>query len=82
MNPEQLLIGGTTAAICLAGLCKQSWLLEHTRKGRKLVDWCGTAAAPLVLRLLLTLGLGFGILLAAGVINPVRYPTAAAGQLR
>ncbi|MCA9055870.1 MAG: hypothetical protein KDA75_18680 [Planctomycetaceae bacterium] len=78
MNPEQLLIGGTTAAMCLAGLWHQGWLLEHTRKGQRLVAWCGSANAAWLLRLLLAAGLGFGVMLAIGVINPLRHPTMSA----
>jgi hypothetical protein len=76
---DQLLIGGVTAAICAAGLWNQAWLLAETPKGRRLVGWCGEAAAPWVLRLLLSLGLGFGLLLACGVINPVRPASTPAG---
>ncbi len=73
MPYDQVLIGGTTAAMCLVGLFKTPWILEQTRKGRKLQQWCGEETAPWVLRLLLAAGLGFGVLLATGVINPVRH---------
>lgn len=73
MISEQALIGSTTAALCAIGLWRQDWLLEETRKGRRLVRWCGAAAAPWVLRIGLALGLGFGVLLAAGVVNPIRW---------
>lgn len=77
---EQVFIGGTTAAMCLAGLCREGWLLQETRKGQRLSRWLGDESAVWVLRLLLACGLGFGVLLAVGVINPVRYSAAAAGE--
>jgi hypothetical protein len=80
MPPEQILIGSATAAMCLAGLCHQGWLLERTRKGRRLAERFGESTGAWMLRLLLALGLGFGVLLAAGIINPVRYPAASARQ--
>jgi hypothetical protein len=82
MPAEQILIGGTTAAMCLAGLCKQAWLLEHTRKGRKLVAWCGAEYAPWIVRLLCALGVGFGLLLATGVINPLSSGSPTSGSAR
>lgn len=80
MHPDQILIGGTTAVMCAVGLWKQGWLLEHTRKGRWLLNACGGAVGPWVLRGLLALGLGFGVLLAAGVINPVQHANPSAGR--
>jgi hypothetical protein len=80
MNLEQLLIGGMTAALCATGLWHDEWLLVHTRKGRKLIAWFGDGRAPWVLRTLLALGLGFGLLLASGILNPIRWdrPSSAA----
>jgi hypothetical protein len=78
MSHDQILIGGTTAAMCLAGLYKPVWLLQHTEKGRRLVRWLGNSRALWLLRFSLAAGLGFGLLLAMGVINPVRYPAASA----
>ncbi len=74
MPAEQILIGGTTAAMCVAGLFKQQWLLVNTRKGQRLVQCVGEAGAPWVLRLLCLLGIGFGVALAAGLINPLNSP--------
>ncbi len=73
MNYEQVLIGGMTAALCVAGLWQEQWLLSQTRKGQRLVRWFGDGRAPWVLRLLLAFGFGFGTLLAVGVLNPVRW---------
>lgn len=73
MISEQAFIGGATAVLCATGIWHQAWLLEHTKKGRKLVRWFGDEPAQWVLRLLLVFGLGFGVLLAAGVLNPVRW---------
>ena len=79
MTNDQILIGGMTAALCAAGLWKSAWLLENTRKGRRLITWCGSEGAAWVLRLALLLGLGFGVLLAIGVVNPVRHAPASSG---
>ena len=73
MPLEQIFIGGATALLCLAGLCHNAWLLEHTRKGRRLVDCFGTVRAVWILRCLFVAGAIFGVLLATGVINPVRW---------
>lgn len=73
MPPEQVFIGGATAALCLAGIWKGPWLLEHTRKGQRLVNWFGPDRAPWVLRFAMISGAIFGILLAIGIINPIRW---------
>jgi hypothetical protein len=73
MSPEQVVIGSATAVLCLAGLRHKSWLLEHTRKGRRLVDCFGTVRAAWILRGLFATGAIFGALLATGVINPVHW---------
>ncbi len=77
MMTEQFLIGGATAMLCVHGLWRQQWLLTETRKGQLLVRWFGPQSAPWVLRICLALGVGFGILLAAGVINPVRWSSSS-----
>ncbi|MFV0444738.1 MAG: hypothetical protein ACK5Q5_14295 [Planctomycetaceae bacterium] len=82
MPPEQIVIGGMTAAMCLAGLLKETWLLEQTRKGQRLTQWCGVAAAPWVLRGLLMIGVGFGLALATGVINPLRFDGVSRDPVR
>ena len=46
----QIFIGSATAVLCLAGLRNNAWLLEHTRKGRRLVDCFGTVRAVWILR--------------------------------
>jgi hypothetical protein len=76
MNLEQVLVGGLTAALCVTGLWHDDWLLTNTRKGRKLIAWFGDDRAPWVLRTLLALGLGFGLLLATGILNPIRWDRA------
>lgn len=73
MATEQVLIGGTTAALCLAGLRHAEWLLEHTRKGRRLATRFGDVGAARILKLLLLAGALFGGLLASGIINPIRW---------
>lgn len=73
MTYEQIFIGGATAAMCCAGLFSEEWLLENTRKGRRLVNWFGDGRAPWVLRSLLGIGLGFGLALATGLVNPIHW---------
>lgn len=73
MSPEQAFVGTATAVLCLAGLRCNAWLLEHTRKGRRLVGRFGTVPAVWILRGLFVAGAIFGVLLATGVINPVRW---------
>lgn len=73
MSGEQIFIGLTTSALCGAGLYRDVWFLSETRKGRKLVAACGEEKALWILRGLLTAGLGFGLLLAVGVVNPIRW---------
>ena len=73
MPIEQTLIGGMTAALCILGLWNVEWLLEHTRKGRRLVVRFGDVGASRILKLLLLAGVLFGGLLATGVVNPVRW---------
>jgi len=73
MANEQILIGYTTAALCVAGLFKSSWLLEHSRHGQRLIRWFGADRAPYVLKLLLGLGFLFGILLGSDWIQPIRW---------
>ncbi len=73
MEPEQVFIGTATAILCLIGLWQNAWFLEHTPKGRRLADWFGTRKAAWLLRGLFAAGAVFGLLLAAGIINPVRW---------
>jgi hypothetical protein len=73
MNYEQIFIGGATAAMCAAGLFSEGWLLEHTRKGQRLVNWFGDGRAQWVLRCLLAVGIGFGLALATGLVNPIHW---------
>lgn len=73
MPRDQVFMGVAIAAACLAGLWKGRWFLTNTRKGRRLVGWLGENSALWILRGLLASGLLFGILLAGGIINPVRW---------
>ena len=73
---EQIFIGVAVAAGCLLGLLSEHWLLEQTRKGRRLERWLGKHRAIWVLRVLLLLGMIFGILLAINVIRPLHWSSA------
>jgi len=74
---EQTFIGGTTALLCVAGLWHQGWLLSETPKGQKLISRLGEHGAALTVRLLLVLGLIFGLALAAGFVHPIRWSRVA-----
>jgi hypothetical protein len=73
MTNERILIGTVSAALCLLGLWRQRWFLHETAKGQRLIAWFGEERALWVLRLLLTLGIVFGTLLAIGVIRPLEW---------
>ena len=73
MSKEQILVGALVALVSLHGLWKADWLLEHTRKGQKLVGWLGPEKALWVLRGLLIAAVVFGVLLATNVVRPIRW---------
>lgn len=73
MSYDQLFMGVAVAALCLMGLCHQQWLLTHTKKGQWLVERFGEQRALWVLRGLLLAGMVFGGLLAAEIVNPIRW---------
>ncbi|MEO1997379.1 MAG: hypothetical protein ABGZ17_19145 [Planctomycetaceae bacterium] len=73
MANEQTLIGYTTAVLCIVGLAKAGWLLNHSRYGQHLIRWFGPRRAPFVLRLILLLGTVFGLLLGIDWIQPIRW---------
>lgn len=70
---EQMLIGLVTTGLCTVGLAKESWFLRETRKGRWLVATFGSNGALWMLRGLLSAGIVFGLALATGVVNPIRW---------
>lgn len=70
---ERMIIGGVIAALCLFGLWHGRWLLAETRKGQRLAGWLGRERGLLVLRVLLGTGVILGVLLATGVLRPVRW---------
>lgn len=73
MPAEQIFIGLTTSGLCAVGIAQEEWFLRETRKGRRLVQLCGTRNAVWVLRALLALGVAFGLALASGFLNPIRW---------
>ena len=73
MPLDQVFIGILTAILCGAGLVNRRWLIGHTRKGRWLAGRCGAVRAEQVLAAILLCGVALGVLLAIGVINPVRW---------
>ena len=73
MPREQILMGVAIVVVCLFGLTKCRWFLEHTNKGKRLVEWFGESRAVYVLRGLYLVGILFGTLLALNVIRPVQW---------
>jgi hypothetical protein len=76
---EQVFIGLTTSGLCAFGIAQEEWFLRETRKGRWLVRLCGTRNAVWVLRALLALGVAFGLALASGFVNPIRWSATTMG---
>ena len=70
---EQIFIGAATAVLSVIGLANCGWILENTRKGKRLADWLGPDRAVWVLRGLLVCAALFGGLLAANVIKPIQW---------
>ncbi len=66
-------MGVAVAALCCLGFWRGQWCLTETKKGRRLVDAFGAARALFLWRMILLLGVGFGVALAMGVINPVSW---------
>jgi hypothetical protein len=66
-------MGTATAALCVLGFWQDRWFLAHTGKGRALVRKLGDDRARWVLRSLFAAGIVLGVLLATGVVNPMRW---------
>lgn len=73
MKLEQMLIGVMTATLCAAGIVKRAWFLSETKKGRSLVRRLGVARAKAVTLAFFSVGLLFGLALACGILNPIRW---------
>lgn len=73
MPLDQVFIGVMTAVLCGAGIVHRRWLIEQTRKGRWLAERWGATQAERVLVAILLCGVALGLLLAIGVIKPVRW---------
>lgn len=66
-------MGCSVALLCLVGLIRQHWLLDKTPKGQRLVSRLGRRKALWLLRGMLIAGAVFGVLLAVGTLNPIRW---------
>ncbi len=73
MIPQHVLIGGLLTILCLMGLVKETWVLRNSAYGKCLVRWFGPRQAPAAYRVLLGITVIFGVLLAAGIIRPVKW---------
>ena len=78
MLREQMAMGLGVAALSLLGLFQSSWLIARTRKGQWLVNRLGPERGLWGLRAALLLAAAFGVALATGWINPVRWPEDSA----
>lgn len=73
MIPEHVIVGLLVFALCTVLFFNGTWFLERTAKGHRLVSWFGPTNAPWVLKGLAGLGMLFGALLAAKIIQPIRW---------
>jgi hypothetical protein len=67
------MVGSIIIILGLLIYFKEHWVLENTGKGRRLIGWFGAANAPWVLRGLTVLTIIFGVLLAIGIIRPIKW---------
>ena len=70
---QDTAMGAGIIALCVMLWFRERWILEQSRNGRRLVEWCGPTRAPWVLRALLLAGITFGGLLANGTIKPIQW---------
>ena len=70
---QDTAMGAGIVTLCVMLLFRERWILEQSRSGQRLVERCGPARAPWVLRAVLLAGITFGGLLANGVIQPVQW---------
>jgi hypothetical protein len=73
MVTQQVAMGVVVAAACAVGLWNDRLLLTNSRYGRWLTRLFGPVGGLWALRVLLFLGIVFGILLAADVIRPIQW---------
>lgn len=73
MSGEQIAIGVLTAGLCLVGIWHREWLVQETRKGRRLSNWCGKTRALWIVTILLGVGVLWGVLLALDIVHPVKW---------
>lgn len=70
---DQIFMGTASAVMCLVGLWHSVWLIEQTRKGQRLGELLGVPRALWTVRGFLLCGVVLGVLLAFGVVNPLRW---------
>ncbi|MBL8851073.1 MAG: hypothetical protein JNG89_15445 [Planctomycetaceae bacterium] len=70
---DQIFMGTASAVMCVVGLRYSVWLIEQTRKGQRLAELLGAARALMAVRAFLVCGAVLGVLLAFGVVNPLRW---------
>ena len=70
---DQIFIGSVFAVVCLAVVWRAAWIREHSRFGRGLANWLGETPGLWAIRGIFAALAVFGVLLAVGVISPLRW---------
>ena len=73
MPTEQIFIGSVFALVCLVVVWQAPWMCEHSRFGRGLARRLGEPAGVWTLRAIFAALAVFGLLLASGVVSPLRW---------
>ena len=81
MIHQDVLVGSMIVALCLLLAFNERTFLERTVKGQRLVRWLGRTRAAWVLRGLAAAGMIFGLLLANGVVRPIKWSSNAIPSL-
>jgi hypothetical protein len=74
MIATQTAMGSLIVGLCLFGMWHNSWILVHSRYGRRLVTRFGPVGGRRALTILMFAGILFGVLLAVDVIRPMHWP--------
>ncbi len=73
MERSQIFMGAAVALLSLAALFKTRQVMELSHLGRRLSRNVGESRAVQILRVVFVIGLTFGVSLACGLIQPLRW---------